>query len=297
MLREKETLSLPGFLMALVLFLLLVGVPTGFAVHAHQQKLLGLQPSPLVGILCGAAFLFAIVGWRGLYIVNPNEARVMQFFGKYAGTVKTHGLRWSNPFMTRSMVSLRVKSFESAKLKVNDLDGNPIEIAAVIVWRVADTAEAVFNVDNVGNFVHVQAEAALRNMATHYPYDAHDEGQVSLRSHTAIVAEKLKGEVHERLAQAGVEITDARITHLAYAPEIAQAMLQRQQASAIIAARTKIVEGAVGMVEMALARLAANNTVALDEERKAAMVSNLLVVLCGERSVQPIVNTGTLYTG
>jgi regulator of protease activity HflC (stomatin/prohibitin superfamily) len=232
---------------------------------------------------------------RGLFIVNPNEAKVLQLFGAYAGTVKLPGLRWANPFYTRRSISQRVRNFESAQLKVNDHDGNPIEIAAVVVWKVVDTAEACFEIDDYENFVHVQSEAALRNLATRHPYDAHIEGQLSLRGATGEIADQLKAEIQNRLTKAGVLVIEARISHLAYAPEIAQAMLRRQQASAVIAARQKIVEGAVGMVEMALNLLSRNNIVTLDEERKAAMVSNLLVVLCGETQAQPIVNAGTLH--
>jgi regulator of protease activity HflC (stomatin/prohibitin superfamily) len=231
----------------------------------------------------------------GLFVVNPNEGKVLQFFGDYVGTTKRAGLRWANPLYTKKRISLRVRNFESAKLKVNDNEGNPIEIAAVVVWRVVDTAEAVFEVDDYNNYVKVQSEAALRNLATSYTYDTHDEAHISLRGHTATVAEHLKKEIQDRLSKAGVEVIEARISHLAYAPEIAQAMLQRQQAGAIIAARQRIVEGAVGMVEMALEMLSHREIVRLDDERRAAMVSNLLVVLCGERSTQPIINTGTIY--
>jgi regulator of protease activity HflC (stomatin/prohibitin superfamily) len=227
--------------------------------------------------------------------VNPNEGRVLQLFGAYQGTVRTPGLRWASPFYTKKHVSLRVRNFESGKLKVNDLDGNPVEIAAVVVWRVVDTAEAMFEVDNFEDYVKVQTESAIRNLATRYPYDTHDDEQVSLRGNTAAVAADLKHEIQDRLAKAGVEAIEARISHLAYAPEIAAIMLRRQQAAAIIAARTRIVEGAVGMVDMALERLAKSSHVQLDEERKAAMVSNLLVVLCSDREAQPVVNTGTLY--
>jgi regulator of protease activity HflC (stomatin/prohibitin superfamily) len=209
--------------------------------------------------------------------------------------VKTPGLRWASPLYTKKRISQRVRNFESARLKVNDHDGNPIEIAAVAVWRVVDTAEAVFQVDDYQNFVKVQTEAAVRNLATRYTYDAHEEGAMSLRSHTGEVAEHMKQEIQERLATAGVEVIEARISHLAYAPEIAQAMLQRQQAGAIIAARSRIVEGAVGMVEMALDLLSKREILEFDNERKAAMVSNLLVVLCGERATQPVINTGTIY--
>jgi regulator of protease activity HflC (stomatin/prohibitin superfamily) len=231
----------------------------------------------------------------GFFTVQPNQGVVLQLFGRYVGTVKTAGLLWTIPFYTKHPVSLRVRNFETNHLKVNDRDGNPIEIAAVVVWRVVDTAEAAFQVENYENYVHVQSEAALRNLATNYPYDAHDDQQFSLRGTTGEVAAHLKTEIQDRLSVAGVEVVESRISHLAYAQEIAAAMLQRQQAAAIIAARSRIVEGAVGMVEMALGRLSANNVVTFDEERKAAMVSNLLVVLCGERGAQPIVNTGTIY--
>jgi regulator of protease activity HflC (stomatin/prohibitin superfamily) len=244
----------------------------------------------------GALWLAAgILLLRGLFLVNPNEARVLQLFGDYRGSARDPGLRWANPFYSKRAVSLRLVSFESGKLKVNDADGNPVEIAAIVVWKVVDSAQAVFEVDDCAEYVRVQSEAAVRNLASRYPYDAHEEGQVSLRGATQQVAEHLQQEIEERVQRAGVELLEARISHLAYAPEIAQAMLQRQQASAIIAARAKIVDGAVGMVEMALERLAHHNVVHLDEERKAAMVSNLLVVLCGERATQPVVNAGTIY--
>jgi regulator of protease activity HflC (stomatin/prohibitin superfamily) len=231
----------------------------------------------------------------GFFVVNPNEARVLQLFGDYAGTAKEPGLRWANPFLTKKRISLRVRNFESSHLKVNDSEGNPIEIAAVVVWRVVETAEASFEVDDYENYVRVQSEAAVRNAATSYPYDAHDDSIVSLRGATSAVAEHLKREIQDRLHKAGVEVLEARISHLAYAPEIAAAMLQRQQAGAIIAARQRIVEGAVGMVEMALEMLSRKEIVNLDEERKANMVSNLLVVLCGEKGAQPILNTGTIH--
>jgi regulator of protease activity HflC (stomatin/prohibitin superfamily) len=254
------------------------------------------RPATPAGIVLGVAgVLVSMFVLMGLKIVNPNEARVLQLFGSYRGTIKTPGLRWVPPLMTTRNVSQRIRNFESSRLKVNDLEGNPIEIASVVVWRVVDTAEALFEVDDYNNYVHVQSEAALRNLATSYPYDTHDDQHTSLRGHTAAVAEHLKREIHDRLAKAGVEVLEARISHLAYAPEIAAAMLQRQQAGAIIAARQRIVEGAVGMVEMALTMLSHKGIVSLDEERKAAMVSNLLVVLCGERGAQPILNTGTIY--
>jgi regulator of protease activity HflC (stomatin/prohibitin superfamily) len=241
-------------------------------------------------VLAVDAFLFA-----GFFVVNPNQGRVLQLFGKYVGTVREPGLRWANPLYTKRRVSLRVRNFETERSKVNDTNGNPIEIAAVVVWKVVDTAEAIFEVDDYEHYVRVQSESAVRDLATRYPYDTQDEGQLSLRGATATIAGHLQKEIQQRLHQAGIETLEARITHLAYAPEIAAAMLQRQQAGAIIAARQLIVEGAVGMVEMALEKLSSQQLINLDEERKANMVSNLLVVLCGERSVQPVVNTGTIH--
>jgi len=246
----------------------------------------------IVANLTGIALLICL---GGFFTVAPNEGKVLQFFGRYVGTVRDAGPRWTNPFYSKRGVSLRVRNFESSKLKVNDLDGNPIEIAAVVVWQVVDTAEALFQMNDYEDFVHIQSESALRAMATSYPYDSHDTRALSLRSHGKKISDHLQKEIQERLASAGVKVVEARITHLAFAPEIAQAMLQRQQASAIIAARTRIVEGAVTMVEMALEQLQSRGIVHLDEERKAAMVSNLLVVLCSERGTQPIVNTGSLY--
>jgi len=247
---------------------------------------------PLVGAPIAIVVVFS---WFGFFMVQPNQGAVMQLFGRYVGTVREEGLRWANPFYSKKALSLRIRNFESNKLKVNDLGGSPIEIAAVVVWQVVDTAEATFAVEDYENFVHVQSEAALRQSATSYPYDLHDEHIVSLRSHTPEIADHLRKEIQERLTSAGMRVIEARISHLAYAPEIAQAMLQRQQATAIIAARTKIVEGAVSMVHMALEQLNEKGVIKLDEERKAAMVSNLLVVLCGERGTQPIVNTGSIY--
>ena len=251
--------------------------------------------SPALVVLALLAALLLFVMLFGLYMVEPNQAAVLSLFGKYVGTSKEQGLRWNNPFYSKRKISLRTRNFESSKLKVNDVDGSPIEIAAVVVWQVVDSAEAVYNVDDYESFVHIQSEAALRAMATSYPYDQHEDGKIALRSHAAEVAKHLQEEIQERLALAGVSVLEARISHLAYAPEIAQAMLQRQQAGAIIAARTRIVEGAVSMVEMALSELSERNVVDLDPERRAAMVSNLLVVLCGERGTQPIVNAGSIY--
>ena len=287
--REKELHPTAGIPVLLVLVPAAIGSVALLAFAAKNRL-----PPPVI-VAC--ALLVALVGFlfAGLFVVNPNEAKVIQLFGSYVGSAREPGLRWANPFYTKKKVSLRVVSFESGKLKVNDLDGNPVEIAAIVVWKVVDSAEAVFAVDQYADYVRVQSEAALRNLATRYPYDGHDDEKVSLRGSTAQVAEQLQREVQERVAAAGVQVLEARISHLAYAPEIAQAMLQRQQAAAIIAARTRIVEGAVSMVEMALARLLQNGTVHLDEERKAAMVSNLLVVLCGDRSPHPVINAGTIY--
>ena len=231
----------------------------------------------------------------GLFTVQPGQGRVLQLFGDYKGTVREDGLRWANPLYTKQTVSLRVRNFETAKLKVNDHNSNPIEIGAVVVWQVTDTAEALFEVDNFEDYVRVQSESALRGLANQYPYDHHEPGEMSLSTNTQDVAEKLKGEIQDRLAKAGVRVLEARISHLAYAPEIAGVMLRRQQAAAVVAARQKIVEGAVGMVEMALEQLGQKQIVQLDEERKASMVSNLMVVLCSEQATQPVVNAGTLY--
>lgn len=289
--REKKFVTAPGGLILVLILAVMGGVPF---LAAQAGAFAGREPGPMVVVLV-LLELCGLVALGGFFIVNPNEGRVLQLFGRYVGTAREEGLRWANPFYSKRAISLRVRSFESARLKVNDVDGNPIEIAAIIVWRVIDTAEACFQVDDYQRFVAVQSESAVRNLATRYPYDAHDDTKPSLRGHTDTIADELRNEIHDRLSDAGVEVVEARISHLAYAPEIAQAMLQRQQAGAIIAARTLIVEGAVGMVEMALAHLAKNKIVELDEERKAQMVSNLLVVLCGERSTQPVINTGTIY--
>jgi regulator of protease activity HflC (stomatin/prohibitin superfamily) len=286
--QERDATTLPGMLMVLLLLVFTAGAAWWVVV-----SLLNLM-NPVAAIIVLAFVLFL---WGGFFIVQPNQTAVLQFFGKFVGVERASGLRWANPFYTKKQVTLRVRNFESSKLKVNDLEGSPIEIAAVVVWQVHDSAEAVFNVDSYEDFVHVQSEAALRQMATSYPYDLHEEHKIALRSHSREINDHLKREIQERLERAGVTVLEARVSHLAYAPEIAQAMLQRQQAAAIIAARTRIVEGAVTIVHMALDRLAEKGVVQLDEERKAAMVSNLLVVLCGERGAQPVVNTGTLYSG
>ncbi len=283
------------------LAVLLLGIlMAGFFVFGFVRSAIALNHgagSLGVVALIGFVLLFIanFIMLVGLFTVNPNEGKVLQLFGKYTGTVEDPGLRWANPFYSKRKVSLRVRNFETGKLKVNDSRGNPIEIASVVVWKVVDTAEAVFMVDDYTHYVHVQSEAAVRNMATDYPYDAHEAGEKSLVSHTAEISERLTVEIQDRLTQAGVEVLESRISHLAYSPEIAAAMLQRQQASAVVAARQKIVEGAVGMVETALALLAEKDVIHLDDERRAAMVSNLLVVLCSDRHTQPVVNTGSLY--
>ena len=292
--KEKPIASVSGipYLVGVFVLLLLAGWALASGIGPDPDNGVASGWRIFGSILLGTIAFFSLIG---LYTVQPNQAAVISLFGKYVGTVKENGLRWNNPFFTKKKISLRVRNFESGKLKVNELEGSPIEIAAVIVWQVVDASEAVFNVDDYESFVQIQSEAALRSMATSYPYDQHEDGQMSLRSHAAEISEHLQKELAERLADAGVQVLDARISHLAYAPEIAQVMLQRQQANAVIAARTRIVAGAVGMVEMALAELQKNGVVELDEERKAQMVSNLLVVLCGDRSTQPIVNTGSLY--
>ncbi|MER7043493.1 SPFH domain-containing protein [Streptomyces jumonjinensis] len=260
----------------------------GVVVSATGLKVAMILTGSVVGV---AAFL----AMCGLNNVSPGEARVVQLFGRYRGTIRTDGLRWVNPLTSRETISTRVRNHETAVLKVNDAYGNPIELAAVVVWRVEDTAQALFEVDDFVEFVSTQTEAAVRHIAIEYPYDAHDEGGLSLRGNAEEITEKLAAELHARVEAAGVHIVESRFTHLAYAPEIASAMLQRQQAGAVVAARRQIVDGAVGMVEEALARIAERDIVDLDPERKAAMVSNLLVVLCGDRSAQPVLNTGTLY--
>jgi hypothetical protein len=291
MIKEKPIAAPSGWL-ALIVLLGALALNITFFVFAFQdgadERVMQLFAHILLFILI--IFLLA-----GLFVVNPNEGRVIQLFGRYVGTAKDQGLRWANPLYTKRAISLRVRNFETERSKVNDTDGNPIEMASVVVWKVVDTGEASFEVDDYVNYVHVQSESAVRNLATQYPYDTHEEGQISLRGNTDEIAGKLKAEIQGRLHKAGVKVLEARITHLAYAPEIASAMLQRQQAGAIIAARTQIVEGAVSMVEMALEKLSSRQIVALDEERKATMVSNLLVVLCGDKATQPVLNTGSLY--
>ncbi|MEW6051708.1 MAG: SPFH domain-containing protein [Candidatus Zixiibacteriota bacterium] len=285
MIKERERQVVSGWgpliLAILILFLAVFNIVTA---ESDLNKIFG------VVVIFLTAFCLA-----GLFMVNPNQGQVMQLFGKYVGTAKQEGLRWANPLYAKKKISLRVRNFETNRLKVNDINGSPIEIAAIVVWKVIDTAMASFQVDNYENFVKIQSEAAVRNLATQHPYDTNKEHEVSLRGHTATISDQLKAEIHDRLAEAGVQVIEARISHLAYAPEIAEVMLRRQQAGAVVAARQLIVEGAVGMVEMALEQLSQKHIIVLDEERKAAMVSNLLVVLCGESATQPVINTGTLY--
>lgn len=288
MFRENEYRASNG-LTTLFLFIIV-----GLAALASLMKSAQEQYPP--GLLL-SVFVIAIVALMlgGLFIVNPGDAKALILFGSYKGTVKTPGFWFANPFLTKRKISLRIRNFETQKLKVNDNRGNPIEIATIVVWKVVETAEALFEVDDYQKYVAVQSESAVRAVAQSYPYDSHADNEEALSTHTAEVSKSLQQAIQDRLAKAGVEVIEARISHLAYSPEIAQAMLQRQQATAIIAARFKIVEGAVGMVENALELLGQKGIVHLDEERKAQMVSNLLVVLCSERSANPIINAGTIF--
>ncbi len=285
MLKETQAAAKSGFAMIPVLLLVQIASVAVVITMPPLLKIAGL----LIAII-------TFVCWFGFYMVQPNQSAVLQLFGRYVGTDFTNGLRWANPLYSKQKVSLRVRNFESSKLKVNDHAGNPVEIAAVVVWKVVDSAEAVFEVEDYENYVNIQSEAAIRNLASSYPYEAEIETDVSLRSSGAEITDLLRNEIQNRLHKAGVEVIEARISHLAYAPEIASAMLQRQQARAVVMARQQIVEGAVGMVETALQRLSEKQVVQLDEERKAAMVSNLLVVLCGDNQVSPVINTGSLYS-
>ena len=289
---EKRAFRVSGFL-ALLILLAAVGTYgwyTALWVRGRTAEEVGVY----VGITASATAILLAVLASGFFILNPNEARVVQFFGRYVGSVKRAGFHYTYPLTTKRRISLRVRNFESNRLKVSDADGNPVDIAAVVVYRVVDSARAMFGVDDHLQYVAIQAEAAVRHMATNHPYESHGEDRISLRDSEEI-SQELTAELRERAQLAGVEVVETRLTHLAYAPEIAQVMLQRQQANAVVAARTRIVDGAVGMVHMALDRLRDEGVVELDEERKAQMVSNLLVVLCGDRATQPVVNTGTLY--
>ncbi|MFG2119361.1 SPFH domain-containing protein [Streptomyces sp. NPDC048710] len=290
--REFQAHSIGG---GLALLLGLIGLGTAAALFAAASAVTASGAKS--GLIAGGVlvFLAAIIAMRGLNTVAPGEARVVQLFGRYRGTIRQDGLRWVNPFTSRTRISTRVRNHETAVLKVNDAYGNPIELAAVVVWKVQDTAQAVFEVDDYAEFVATQTETAVRHIAIEYPYDAHEEDGLSLRGNAEEITERLAVELQARVEAAGVRIIESRFTHLAYSPEIASAMLQRQQAGAVVAARRQIVDGAVGMVEAALARIAERDIVELDEERKAAMVSNLMVVLCGDRAPQPVLNTGTLY--
>jgi len=289
MIREISRKVPSGYLM--LVLLAVAQIALGYALYRAAAA---IMPA---GIIAAAlASLLTAILWAGFFMVHPNEAKVLQLFGKYVGTAHEPGLKWANPFYAKTAVSTRVRNFESSKLKVNDSRGSPIEIAAVVVWKVFDTAEALFEVDDYEEFVRIQSESALRNLSTTYPYEPHEGEGTALRSHPIEIAAALRDEIQDRLETAGVTVIESRISHLAYSPEIASAMLRRQQASAIISARRQLVSGAVGMVEMALEELNRNHVVQLDEERKASMVSNLLVVLCGEESAQPVVNTGSLYS-
>ena len=289
MIREIKRNVLSGYLMIIVLAVAQLGL-----VYVVIQAVQAQSIATLVS--AGITSIIVLICWAGLFMVHPNEAKVLQLFGRYVGTAHEPGLKWANPFYAKTSVSTRIRNFECSTLKVNDANGSPIEIAAVVVWKVFDTAEALFEVEDYAGFVEIQSESALRNLGTSYPYEPHDGESVALRSNPQEIAEALVREIQDRLTKAGVTVIEARISHLAYAPEIANAMLRRQQASAIIAARKLIVHGAVGMVQLALDELDENDIVELDEERKAAMVSNLLVVLCSDESAQPVLNTGSLYT-
>ncbi|MFG3013404.1 SPFH domain-containing protein [Streptomyces cinerochromogenes] len=290
--REFTAHSIGG---GLALLLGLIGLGASVALFAISGAI--HSPGTRGGLIAAGVviLLAALISLRGLNTVAPGQARVVQLFGRYRGTIRQDGLRWVNPFTSRTRISTRVRNHETAVLKVNDAYGNPIELAAVVVWKVRDTAQATFEVDDFAEFVATQTETAVRHIAIEYPYDAHEEDGLSLRGNAEEITEKLATELQVRVEAAGVQIVESRFTHLAYAPEIASAMLQRQQAGAVVAARRQIVDGAVGMVEAALARIAEADIVDLDEERKAAMVSNLMVVLCGDRAPQPVLNTGTLY--
>jgi regulator of protease activity HflC (stomatin/prohibitin superfamily) len=288
MIQENTRTAASGYLALVVLPALTLLLGWMFIRSATANEVV-----PAVLYMLGLVII--LICYKGFFMVHPNQAKVLQLFGTYVGSVRQTGLRWANPFYSKEPISLRVRNFESGIMKVNDSSGNPVDIAAVVVWKVVDSAEAIFEVDDYKSFVQIQSEAALRNLATSYPYEAHNDDDIALRSDPQAIAEKLCSEVQDRLDKAGVQVIEARISHLAYAQEIASAMLKRQQAQAIVAARRQIVDGAVGMVKMALTELEKQDVVQLDEERKANMVSNLLVVLCGEENAQPVLNTGSLY--
>lgn len=295
MIKEKKAVSVNGYLMFVAILVtqlyfiaLIVGV-----IHSAVQT--GLEPSMSYLAVLVVVTLLIGVCWIGFFKVAPNEGKILQLFGNYAGTEHRTGLRWSNPLYKHTPLSVKVRNFESSKMKVNDASGSPIEIAAVVVWKVVDSAEAFFEVDDFESFVTIQSESALRNLANQYPYESHKEGELSLRGDPVDVASKLKVEIQERLQKAGVNVIEARISHLAYSTEIAQAMLRKQQAGAVLAARRIIVQGAVEMVTDAIDTLTQKHDFELDDERRASMVSNLLVIICSEQQAQPVVNAGSLY--
>lgn len=296
MIKQKKSISFNGYGFVLVLLATQISSIAMVLSTIHTAVRLSVEPSFVTLALWALIAFLSFFGWGGFYKVEPNEGKIFQLFGNYAGTDHKAGLRWTIPILfKKTAISLKVRNFESSKMKVNDASGSPIEIAAVVVWRVADSAEAFFEVDDFESFVTIQSESALRNLANQYPYESNQEGQLSLRADPLEIAEKMKEEVQARLNKAGVEVIEARISHLAYATEIAQAMLRKQQAGAVLAARKIIVQGAVEMVTDALKSLTEEHDFELDDERKASMVSNLLVVICGEQQAQPVVNTGTIY--
>ncbi len=294
MVHEKQSIQHNGW-SVLLLLIIVVAVTIFFFVVAVGAASRSQGNFPVGVVACALLFGLEALMFRGFFTLEPNEAAVLLLLGKYVGTEKSSGFRWANPLFTRKLISLRARNFDGGILKVNDNRGNPIEISTIVVWRVSDTAEAIFEVDRYEEYVRMQSESALRHLATQYPYDSHEVGELSLRASIDEISDALGKEIQTRVQRAGVVVEEARINHLAYAAEIASAMLQRQQAEAIIAARQKIVDGAVGMVQMALERLKEDGVLTLDEERKANMVSNLMVVLCAERAVTPVLNTGSLY--
>jgi regulator of protease activity HflC (stomatin/prohibitin superfamily) len=297
MIKERPAFALPGWPTLFTLMVASVGMTIGFVALAVLSPQFIVDQWVLFTVMV-IVYLLHWILYGGFTAVAPNQARAIVLLGRYEGTIREQGFWWINPFAyPRRRISIKVRNFESTRLKVNDHDGNPIEIAAIVVWKVVETAEALFEVDDYEEFLKVQTEAAIRTVVTSYPYDAHGDGEISLRGNPHEIGEVMKTEIQSRLVSAGIKVMDVRVSHLAYAPEIANAMLRRQQANAVIAARTRIVEGAVSMVEMALEQLSEKHIVTLDEERKAAMVSNLLVVLCSEHETQPVVNAGTLYQG
>ncbi|RBP51293.1 SPFH domain-containing protein [Arenicella xantha] len=295
MIQQKSAFTFNGYLSAVVILGLQIGLVAFFISVIRTAVLADQAPQFIHLILCVLAFILVTLCWFGLFNVAPNQGKILQLFGKYKGTEHNAGLRWANPLFTNTPISIKIRNFESSKMKVNDASGSPIEIAAVVVWRVVDSAEAFFEVDDFESFVTIQSESALRNLANQYPYESNEASQLSLRSDPLEVADKLKEEIQARLNKAGVEVIEARISHLAYSTEIAQAMLRKQQAGAVLAARRIIVQGAVEMVTDAIDTLTRDHDFELDDERKASMVSNLLVVICSEQQTHPVVNAGSIY--